>query len=59
MQNQNRFVVVENPGTDNQDIVISFMKLETAIKWVSNHKKDWPNVDIMRRLNDGTLITEI
>ena len=52
--NPNCWVIVNNPGTDDEDIVIDFMSLAAAIKWKSNHF-EWPDVVIMKRTNDGML----
>lgn len=53
--NPNRWLIVNKPDTDDEDIVIDFASLATAIKWISNHKVDWPDVEIMRRLDNGVL----
>lgn len=57
--NPKPWVVVENPGTDNESIVIDFGTFREACNWIDrNYTDDDCPADIMRRLDDGVLTTE-
>lgn len=53
-----QWVLVKDPGTDNESIEDDFWELrEAAIALVKNYDES-EAVDIMKRLEDGTLTTE-
>lgn len=54
-RNPNPYVVVTNPGQDNQDIWGDYPNYKQAI--AALNEADEPS-DIMKRLDDGTLTTE-
>jgi len=57
--NPKPWVIVENPGTDDENIVIDFATYREACRWIDrNYTDDDCPADILRRLDDGTLTTE-
>lgn len=50
------YEVVAHPGTDRQFIVIGFNLARQAYGYVRSHPDD--DLDVMKRLPDGTLTTE-
>lgn len=57
--NPKPWVVVENAGTDNENLVIDFATFREACNWIDrNYTDDDCPADIMRRNDDGTLTTE-
>jgi hypothetical protein len=52
--NPNPWVLVNNPGQDDEDIVADFPTFSAAV--IS--KKEAGEGDIMKRLDDGTLTTD-
>jgi IS4 transposase len=56
--NPNPWVVVEFPGTDNENIVVDFPTAREAFRYIErNYTEDECDVDVMRR-RDGVLTTE-
>jgi hypothetical protein len=53
-RNPNPWVVVSDPGSDEENIVEDFATHAAALRC----KRDNPGSDVMRRLDDGTLTTE-
>ena len=59
VHNPNPWVVVENAGTDNENLVIDFATFREASNYVDrNYTDDDCPADIMRRRDDGILTTE-
>lgn len=53
------WVIVENAGTDNENIVIDFATFREACNYIDrNYTDDDCPADIMRRRDDGVLTTE-
>jgi hypothetical protein len=53
------YVVVENAGTDAQAVVRSFQTANKAYAFVNNPARTHSGLDVMKRLPDGTLTTEV
>ena len=52
------WVIVENPGTDDENIVIDFGTVKEAYRYLAtNYEEDDVTADVMRRNDDGTLTT--
>lgn len=59
VHNPNPWVVVENAGTDNENLVIDFATFREASNYIDrNYTDDDCPADIMRRRDDGVLTTE-
>ncbi|MBS1157779.1 MAG: hypothetical protein H6R15_198 [Proteobacteria bacterium] len=57
--NPKPWVIIENAGTDNENIVIDFATFREACNYIDrNYTDDDCPADIMRRRNDGVLTTE-
>lgn len=54
MKNPNPWVVVTDPGTDQEDILADFRTATQARQFMRAH----PDTDLMKRLDDGSLTTE-
>lgn len=53
------WVIVENAGTDNENLVIDFATFREACNYIDrNYTDDDCPADIMRRRDDGVLTTE-
>lgn len=53
------WVVVEHPGTDDENIVIDFYTAREAYRYIErNYTEDECDVDVMKRREDGVLTTE-
>ena len=57
-RNPNPYVVVLNPGTDQEDIWSDHATHAQAIKGLMDAKDAGESADILKRLDDGTLTTE-
>jgi hypothetical protein len=52
--NPKPWVVVRNPGRDDEDIVDDFATSTKAYRFIKNN----PGTDLMKRLNDGSLTSD-
>lgn len=56
--NPKPWVIVENPGTDCEDVHSDYKTFREAIKALDAYFYDEDGAQIMRRNDDGTLTTE-
>lgn len=52
------WVIADNPGTDEEQIVMDFYYMKTACEWLRENQRHDSNFYLMKRLPDGTLTTE-
>ena len=52
------YVVVIGPGTGDEQVIGEFATLAAALAYVRQNR-DWCGVDVMKRLPDGSLTTEL